>query len=183
MRSVLFNILFYLPRYFAIWRSTSYLSLELPILRTLPLRAKLHSSLSSTCCHPSITRTHKNILDLPSKTKARIQHANSTRMSSGRFSGMRNMSATSRDRSNWLIITNRKTSNTEFLKKSLIIPKMFPSLQNLLQKKKILNSRLSRPIRLIAKNLWNSSNKKLKINEGNKRSFWRLWELRYKKIK
>lgn len=104
-------------------------------------------------------------------------------MFSRHFSGMRNTSATSRDTSNLPTIFNKKISNTGFLKRSLIIHETFPFPLNLLPKKKMLSLRLSQPIQLIANNLWNFQNKKLKTKERSKKNFQRLSELRSKKIK
>jgi len=96
---------------------------------------------------------------------------------------MRNTPVISRDRSNWFNTSTRKNSNSESLKRSQPMPNTFPSLQKLLLKRKKLSSRSYLPILLIARNLWISSKKKLKINEESNKNFWKQLELKSKRIK
>lgn len=156
--------------------------IELSSTKILPLKAKFRSKPSLTCCRPSITRKCHIIIDHPLKPITRIQPSKLIRTFSDHFSGMKNRSASLEDRLNSSNIINKKNWSLEFSKRSLLMleASLFPL--NPLPKKRQLNSKFFLPIQLIANNLSNSSNKKLKMSVGNKKNSSRLFELKFIRI-
>lgn len=130
------------------------------------------------CCHPLIMRIDQIIVDHPSRTKARIPHIKLMRTSSNHFSGMKNTSPSSKDRSKSNNSNKVRNSSTAFSKKSHSSLKTYQFLQNHSPKRKQPTLRSYPLIHNMPGNLSNSSNKKLKMSVGSKKNFWRLSELK-----
>lgn len=135
------------------------------------------------CCHPSITRKFIVMIDPLSKAIIRIPHTNLMRTSSKPSSGTRSTSDFLRDKSN-LSSTNRaRNLRFEFSKRSLSTPKTSPSPQNHSLRKKPHSTRSWLPTQLMLVNLLNSSNKKLKMSVGNRKSSCKMSALKSMRIR
>jgi len=127
-----------------------FLNIDLPKTKKQLSKPKPHSTPSSMCYRPTITR--KNIIkaDLPSRTKIRTHLSNLTKTFLNHFNGMKSKPDFLRDKSNSSSINNKKNWSSEFSKKSSITPEASQFLQNHSLKKKPLSTNLFLLTQLIA---------------------------------